>query len=352
MIKQAMSDNKSGFVQFLQGLPKVELHNHLEGGAMYPDLALRLAKRNNMVLPFSDMASAREFYQFTSLDQFIDILRTTVSTLNTAEDYADALERHGIEAAKQNIRYHELFCTFGLVSRRGVAWQALVEGIEEGRKRNKEKHGVDSAIIIDLDRTLAPEVAAEHVALAAKDKHRLGAVALGLDCQERGYRAGRLKYCFEAAKEAGFHLTAHAGEDGGAASVWDALDCGVERIDHGVQSVEDPALLQELAARQILLTVCPMSNIALKVFPTMAEHTLPQLIEANIPACLNSDDPPMFNCNLNKEIEVVQQTFSFSEEVMIKLVRDGLVHSFQAKADKNQLLKEFDQKVDSYYGRA
>lgn len=329
----------------LLSLPKVELHNHLEGGAMFPDLALKLAKRNNMQLPFSDAQSAKTFYQFTSLDQFIDILRTTVATLNTAEDYADAVERHGIEAAKQNVRYHELFFTYGLVAPRGVAWEAIVEGITEGRKRNREVHGVDTAFICDLDRTIPADVALQHTALAVADKDRAGIVGLGLDCQERGFPAGRLRHCFDAAKAGGLRLTAHAGEDGGAESVWDALDCGVERIDHGVQSVADPNLLKVLAKRQILLTVCPISNIQLKVFPSMQDHSLPALLSAGIPVCVNSDDPPMFDCNLMAELDAIERTFDLPETQLVKILRNALQHSFQAPEPKAALLREFDDAV-------
>ncbi len=319
---------------------------------MYPDLALKLAARNKMTLPFHDASSAEQFYRFTSLDQFIEILRTTVATLNTAEDYADAVERHGIEAKKQNVRYHELFFTYGLVAPRGVAWEALVEGLVEGRRRNRENHGVDTAFIVDLDRTLPDDVALEHVALAAKVKDEVGIVGLGLDCQERGYPAGRLSASFDAAKASGFRLTAHAGEDGGAKSVWDALNnCGVERIDHGVQSVEDPDLLKVLAERQILLTVCPISNIALKVFPSMPEHTLPELVAAGIPVCLNSDDPPMFDCNLLKEFEVINETFNFTQDQLVTMLRNAIEHSFQCDADKASLLAEFDQVKQRYATR-
>jgi adenosine deaminase len=332
----------------LHSLPKVELHNHLEGGAMYADLALKCAKRNNIKLPFDDELSAKEFYQFTSLDQFIDILRTTVATLNTAEDYADAVERHGIEAAKQNIRYHEIFLTYGLVSRRGVPWEAIVEGIIEGRKRNRELHGVDTAFIIDLDRTLPVDTAMKHVQLAIEAKQKAGIVGLGLDCQERGYPAGRLKSCFELARDNGLHLTAHAGEDGGPESVWDALNCGVERIDHGVQSTDDADLIKVLADKQVLLTVCPISNVELKVFASMQQHSLPQLINAGIPICLNSDDPPMFNSNLMTEIEAVENTFSLGQDQLVTLLRNGIEHSFQSADNKRLLLQEFDQKVASF----
>jgi len=338
-----MSLSKAEFFKLIKELPKVELHNHLEGGAMYPDLALKLAARNKMDLPFKDEVTAAEYYKFTSLDQFIDILRTTVATLNTSEDYADALERHGVEAAKQNIRYHEIFFTYGLVASRGVPWEAVTEGLIEGSKRNKEKHGVETALIFDLDRTLPEDEAMRHVELAAQMKDKLNIVALGLDCQERGYPAGRLKDCFSFAKSVGFRLTAHAGEDGGSESVWDALkNCEVERIDHGVQAKNDPELLKHLAERNILLTVCPISNIELCVFPSMREHSLPELVNAGIPVCLNSDDPPMFNSNLTREVEAVYDAFDFSQSQLVKMLRNAIEHSFQSDKGKTLLLRQFE----------
>lgn len=336
----------SSLYEKLLKLPKIELHNHLEGGSMYPDLALKFAKRNGMTLPFSDEESAKAFYSFTSLDQFIGILRTTVSTLNTAEDYADAVERQGIEAAKQNILYHELFVTYGLVSRRGVAWEAIVEGLEEGIKRNREKHGVHTAFICDLDRTLPEETALEHVKLAERDRAKAGIIGIGLDCQERGFPAMRLKSSFDHAKGAGFRLTAHAGEDGGPESVWDALECGVERIEHGVQSFEDTALMKHLAERKILLTVCPISNIQLKVFPEMSQHSLPKLIEAGIPVCVNSDDPPMFDCQLMDELAAVEETFQFGETVLVKMLRNAIEFSFMEDSLKKNFLQKFDNALN------
>ena len=332
----------SSLYQKLLKLPKVELHNHLEGGSMYPDLALKFAKRNGITLPFRDETSAKDFYSFTSLDQFIDILRTTVSTLNTAEDYADAAERQGVEAAKQNILYHELFVTYGLVSRRGVAWEAIVEGLEEGIKRNREKHGVHTAFICDLDRTLPEPTALEHVKLAERDREKAGIIGIGLDCQERGYPAIRLKSSFDYAKSTGFRLTAHAGEDGGPASVWDALRCGVERIEHGVQSYEDPTLMKHLAEHQILLTVCPISNIQLKVFPNMQNHSIPKLVEAGIPICVNSDDPPMFDCQLMDEIIAIEETFGFGEDKLVDMLRNAIKFSFMDTQLKETFLQNFE----------
>jgi adenosine deaminase len=329
--------------EYLRRLPKVELHNHLEGGSMYPDLALELAAANGLTLPFTDAESAAAFYRFTSLDQFIDILRTTVATLNTAEDYARAVERQGERAAAQNIRYHELFVTYGLVAPRGVPWQAVVEGLEEGRRRNRIRHGVETAFIADIDRTVDPATAIEHVRLAARDRERAGFVGVGLDCQERGFPPGRLRDAFALAKAEGFPLTAHAGEDGGPESVVEALDvCGVQRIDHGVQAIEDPALVERLAREQVTLTVCPVSNIALKVYPSIDAHPFRKLFDAGVRVTVNSDDPPMFATDMVGDLTLVAETFSFGVDELTTIVRNAFASTFRPAGARAAALSAFD----------
>jgi len=330
-------------LSYLRALPKVELHNHLEGGSMYPELALELARANGMTLPFHDAASAEKFYQFTSLDQFISILRTTVATLNTASDYARAVERHGQLAASQNIRYHELFVTYGLVSRRGVKWEAIAEGLAEGIRINREKHGVDTAFIVDLDRTLDPGTAVQHVELAARDRERCHVVGIGLDCQERGYPAGRLKAAFDRARELGFRLTAHAGEDGGPESVWDALlNCGVERIEHGVQAIQDPKLVAYLAEKRIPLTVCPVSNILLRVYPKMEDHSFRRLLDAGVRLTVNSDDPPMFATDMVNDLVQVAETFALTVDELTQIVRTAFEVAFWSPERRDAELQIFD----------
>lgn len=327
----------------IRKLPKTELHLHLEGGSMYPDLALKYAERNRVPLPFHDEATAADYYRFTSLDQFIDILRTTVSTLNTAEDYCESTVRLGQLAAEQNIRHHEIFVTWGLVSDRGVAWETIVEGISEGRRINAERFGVDTWFIADIDRTKPAEHGLENVKLAHRDRGRAGIIGIGLDCQERGYPPSNHKAAFELAAEYGFHRVAHAGEDGPPAYILDALDnLKVERIDHGVRCVEDPAVVKRLVNEQIPLTVCPVSNIALCVFPEMARHSFLQMLEAGVNLTVNSDDPPMFATDVVGDMIAVVEAFDLGREAIIALCRNSIRAAFMDSGKRRAMLAELE----------
>jgi adenosine deaminase len=332
---------------FIERIPKAEIHIHLEGGAMYPATALTLAERNGMKLPFHDEESAEAYYRFSGLDQFIDILRTTVSTLNTAADYCTVTEVIGEAAAKQNIWYHEIFFTFGLVSRRGVEWQAIVEGITEGRRINRDRHGVETRFIADIDRTQDAGTGLELVNLAAVCQEETGIVGVGLDCQESGYPASRHALAFQRAKELGFHRVAHAGEDAGPESVWDAIEnLDVERIDHGVRAIEDPDLVRLLAERQIPLTTCPVSNIALKVFPEMSAHSLKALMDAGCFVTVNSDDPPMFQTDMTHDLFAVAETFDFNIEHIEILARNSFLATFMEDNEKSDYLARFDAELE------
>jgi len=331
---------------FIERIPKAELHLHLEGGAMYPATALELAKRNNMQMPFHDEASAEAFYRFNGLDQFIEILRTTVATLNTAADYQTATEVIGAAAAQQNIWYHELFFTFGLVSPRGVSWQIIIEGITEGRRVNRERYGVDTRFIADIDRTQEPQKGVEMVELVAACSAEAGIVGIGMDCQESGFPAGRHKPAFELAKELGMNRVAHAGEDGGPESIWDAIhNLDVQRIDHGVQAIEDPKLVRYLAEHQIPLTVCPVSNIELKVFPDLASHSLLALMDAGCMLTINSDDPPMFDTDMTHDLFAITEAYGFGPEQIETFARNSFEATFMPGDEKAQCLSRFDAEV-------
>ena len=315
---------------------------------MYPSTALTLANRNGMKLPFHDEASAAVYYQFSGLNQFIEILRTTVSTLNTAADYQTVTEVIGEAAAHQNIWYHEIFFTFGLVSPRGVTWEAIVEGITEGRRINRERHGVETRFIADIDRTQEADKGVQLVELAAACKEETGIVGIGLDCQESGYPARRHKPAFERAAELGFHRVAHAGEDAGPESVWDALEnLGVERIDHGVRAIEDPNLVKHLAERRVPLTTCPVSNIALKVFPDMASHSLKALMDAGCFLTVNSDDPPMFETDMTHDLFAVAETFAFDAKHIETFARNSFLATFMKEEEKTECLARFETEVDA-----
>lgn len=330
------------FDPLIQTLPKAELHLHVEGGSMYPELALELAQRNHLTLPFHDAESAKEFYAFTSLDQFISILRTTVATLNTAEDYHDAIVRIGKQQAAANVTYQELFFTPGL--RPTVPLEAIIEGLASGREKARSLYGVETRFIADIDRTLPTAQGIAMVDAIHPHRDRAAIIGIGLDCQENGYPPSRHAPAFARAAELGFRRTAHAGEDGPPAYIWEALNlCHVERIDHGVRAIEDPALVRHLADTQVPLTVCPISNILLRVFPHIEAHSVKQLIDAGCLVTLNSDDPPMFNCDIRDEFKTVAETFQLTSEDIIRIARAGWESSFLEPQEKARYLATFDQ---------
>ncbi len=330
----------------VQALPKAELHLHVEGGAMYPDLALKLGERNGIKLPFHDADSAKDYYAFTSLDQFISILRTTVATLNTAEDYHDAIVRIGQQQAEANVVYQELFFTPGL--RPAVPFEAIVEGLASGREEARARYGVDTRFIADIDRTLPADAGVDMVKAVHRLRDRAAIIGIGLDCQENGFPPSRHKAAFECAGELGFHRTAHAGEDGPPAYIWEALQlCQVERIDHGVRAIEDLELVRHLADTGVPLTVCPISNILLRVFPAMASHSVKQLMDAGCVITLNSDDPPMFGCDVRDEFREVSDAFQLTRDEVVRLARAGWESSFLEADERAAYLTRFDAVLEA-----
>lgn len=339
-----MIDQKK--IDFIKRIPKTELHIHLEGGTMYPDLAMELAARNGIKLPFHDDASAKSFYEFTSLDQFIVILRTVLETLNTAEDYKTITVRLGEESAQQNIHYHEVFFTYGLVSPRGVRWEDIVKGLAEGRKINKERFGVETRFVAEIDRSIEPEKGIELVKLAHGSREKAGIIAIGLDCQEIGFPPSRHQEAFKLARELGFRIVAHAGEAVGPENVWEAINLlGVERIDHGVRSIEDPTLVSYLAETRIPLTITPVSNVAIKIFPDLTSHPIKKLMDAGVLVTVNSDDPPMFETDATNDLVQVADTFNLSTDEITQIARNGFEATFMNPEEKKVALKKFDEET-------
>jgi adenosine deaminase len=329
--------------RFITQLPKAELHCHLEG-SIQPARLLRLAERNGIALPFDSEEGARAFYQFDNLNQFLRIFGLACSTLRTARDFEDITVDLGADAARQGIWRREVFFTFAFHERRGIRWEETVTGIASGRRIVAQRFGVDMAFILDIDRTIPPEDGLRHVELAHADRERLPIIGVGLDAQEQGYPASRHEPAFARAAELGLHRVAHAGEDVGPESVREALDrLRVERIDHGVRAIEDRALVAHLAETRTPLTVCPASNIALKVYRDIAAHPVKQLIDAGVVVTLNSDDPPMFDTDTVNEYAQVAEHFSLGHDELIALARASLEASFAEPIEKATLLQRFDE---------
>ncbi len=330
---------------FIQRIPKVELHCHLEG-AIQPATLLKLAARHSIKLPFENEEGANKFYEFTSLNQFLEIFALACSTLQTAADFETITVDLGADSARQNIPYREVFFTYAYHERRKIPWEEVVEGIASGRKINKERYGVEMRFIADIDRTIEPEEGVRLVERANASREKAAIIGIGLDSQEIGFPARRQKPAFDRAGELGLRRVAHAGEDVGPESVWDALDSlHVERIDHGVRSIDDPELVARLARTRVPLTVCPISNVALKVYPNLASHSIKRLMDAGVFVTLNSDDPPMFHTDVLDNYVQVADTFNLNADQVEKLARNSFEGAFMDRAEQADYLARFDTEV-------
>lgn len=342
--------------EFIQLLPKAELHVHLEG-AIAPRTVLELAKRNNMLdaLPSKDESRLQEWFQFTDFDHFISIIVSIQDLLRTPEDFALAAYRLGEDMYQQNIRYREATLTpytHTDFQDKGLSIEGILEGLESGRNQAKEDFGVEIRWVFDIYRNLSfmrnndssyhPEPAEKTLdyAIAGIEK---GVVGFGIGGSEVGAPAKHFQHAFLKAKQAGLLSVPHAGENGGPESVWQAvLDLQADRIGHGVRAIEDPELMDYLREHDILLEVNPTSNLCLHIYPGIEAHPIKILDDYGIPVTINSDDPALFNTNLNKEYQLVAEAFGYTREGLIRLARNAYLASGAELEMKQALLDEFD----------
>ncbi len=273
-------------------LPKAELHLHIEG-TLEPELALRLAVRNGVLLRQADAAALRRAYAFTDLSSFLDLYYECMAVLRTAEDFADLASAYLVRARADGVTRVEMFFDPQMHIARGVSLETVIGGLQTAAAQSAASGGPQVELIACFLRDRGPADAMRTLeALAGQAGQLLG---VGLDSAEVGYPPADFTAVFDAARGLGLHTVAHAGEEGPPEYVWQALDLlGVERVDHGIRSVEDPALLRRLAADGTPLTVCPLSNVRLRCVDTMAGHPLPALLDAGVRVTVNSDDPAYF----------------------------------------------------------
>jgi aminodeoxyfutalosine deaminase len=328
-----------GLSAFVDGLPKVELHVHLEG-SIAPSTLLALARsQRDSTLPRSE-EGLRELYRFRDFAHFLDVYLLICRHLRSAEDFALIARELGASLAAQNVRYAEVTVTpMGHVMR-GVAPEALFEGIEQGRAAAEAEHGVQLRWCTDIDGRGGPELAVETVELVLR--HRpAGLVSLGLGGEE--VPRAQFREAFEIARAAGLHSVPHAGEAAGPESIWDAIDrLGAERIGHGVRCLEDPELVAELRRRRIPLEVCPTSNVRTGVVADLAAHPLPRLIEEGLVVTLNSDDPPIFGTSLRGEYLAAAHVLGLSPAGLRELARNAARAAFLPLAQAQALAAEID----------
>lgn len=283
--------------ELLRRMPKAELHVHIEG-TLEPELIFALARRNTVRLPYEDVDELRRAYAFTDLQSFLDIYYAGASVLFTERDFEDMARAYLERAAADNVVHAEIFFDPQTHTARGVSMETVINGLYRACSDAREEQGVDASLILCFLRHLSEEQAFETLeqALPMRDKF----IGVGLDSSEVGHPPEKFARLFARCRELGLHLVAHAGEEGPPEYVWTALDLlKVERIDHGVQSAKDPALMRRLAQDRIPLTVCPLSNLKLRVFPELASHNIGELLRAGLVATINSDDPAYFGGYMN-----------------------------------------------------
>jgi aminodeoxyfutalosine deaminase len=282
--------------------PKIELHVHLEA-TVRPETLLEIARRNDFALPADTPEGIRDLYRYRNFDHFIEVWILTTNALQTADDFRQVVVDYAAEAKKHGAVYVEGI--FSPIERtwRGVSWDDLFSGYCDGTQQAKELHGVEVLLTPDVTRAAPVDDGFELVRRAAKYKER-GIVGIGLGGEEALYPPEKFTDVFALVREEGFGSVPHAGEVAGPESVRGALDAlHADRVRHGIRAVEDPALLEELAERRVVLDVTPLSNLRTGVVPTLGEHPLPDLIAAGIPCTVSTDDPEMFDTDLTREYE-------------------------------------------------
>ena len=326
---------------YIAAMPKVELHVHLEG-AIRPETLLELARRNHVPLPADTIAGLHKWYSFTDFPHFVEIYVAISACLRTPDDIELIAREFLAGQAAQNIRYSEVtYTAFTHYAHKNIAFRDQLAAINRARAWAAAELGVTMRLIIDISRE-QPTESGRQVADWAIDAIGDGVVALGLGGPEVGNPPEKFQAAFDRARAAGLPSVPHAGETVGAASIWGALRAlGAVRIGHGVRCLEDPALVEELRARQIPLEVCPTSNVCLGVAPSMAEHPLPRLLAAGLYVTLNSDDPSMFNTTLNGEYLAVASTFQLNVDDLERLALNAVQAALLPGADRTVLEAEF-----------
>jgi adenine deaminase len=313
-------------------LPKAELHLHIEG-TLEPKMMFDLAWRNGMHLKYRSPDEIAAAYQFENLQSFLDLYYEGVSVLRTEPDFFDLAMAYFEKATAQNVRHAEIFFDPQAHTARGVTFKTVIEGLWKAKLEAKKKFGMSSHLILCFLRHLSARDAMETLKEALPYKDRL--IAVGLDSSEVGHPPSKFKDVFDLARKEGLKTVAHAGEEGPPEYIREALELlKVSRVDHGVRCMEDSALVDELVKRKIPLTVCPLSNVKLCVFPNLKAHNLKKMLERGLCVTINSDDPAYFGGYIGENYRVTQTELGLSDEQMIQIAKNSFEASFLSAEEK------------------
>jgi adenosine deaminase len=322
-------------------LPKAELHLHIEG-TLEPELMLQLAERNGVPFRFQTVEEARAAYRFTDLQSFLDLYYDSARVLLKAEDFYDLTLAYLKRAHRDRIVHAEIFFDPQSHTGRGVSFEAVVDGIRAALAAGRSELGITSRLILCFLRHLSAEEAMETLDRALP--HQEAICGVGLDSAEVGNPPSKFAAVFERAKEAGFLTVAHAGEEGPPEYIWEALDLlHARRIDHGVRCLEDERLVERLRREQIPLTVCPLSNVKLRVFDRMEDHGIGRLLAEGLRVTVNSDDPAYFGGYINDNYRAVRDAHGIDDEGILELARTSFTASFLDNQSVRAHLAEVDR---------
>jgi adenosine deaminase len=314
---------------------------HLEG-SLEPELMFEMARRNGVTLPYASVEAVRQAYVFGNLQSFLDIYYAGCRVLLREQDFYDLTWAYLARAAGQGVRHAEVFFDPQTHIDRGLAFGTVVTGIRRALLDGQQKLGVSTKLILCFLRHLSADAAMETLRQALPYKDWI--VAVGLDSSEVGYPPERFHAVFDRAIEEGFLTVAHAGEEGPPEYIWQALDLlKVSRIDHGVRCMEDPRLVRRLATEQVPLTVCPLSNVKLGVFRSLAEHNLKKLLELGLCVTVNSDDPAYLGGYVAENFQAAQAELNLSRDDIHRLARNSFQASFLSPGEKRGFIQELDE---------
>lgn len=333
-------------LELLRRMPKAELHMHIEG-SLEPELMFALGQRNGVSMAYPDMESLRRAYVFDNLQDFLDIYHAGTLALRTEQDFYDMAHAYLARAAADNVVHAEIFFDTQTHTGHGVSTDMVINGLHRACVDARAEFGMSASLILCFLRHLSEQEAFECLEQALPLRDKL--VGVGLASSERGHPPEKFARVFARARELGFRLVAHAGEEGPPAYIWSALDVlKVERIDHGVQAINDRALMARLAKDRIPLTVCPLSNLKLRVFPSLAEHNLGRMLDAGIVATVNSDDPSYFGGYINENFTQTFAALGLGAQHAYQLAHNSFEASFIDDTLKRQYVDRLNATFETF----
>jgi adenine deaminase len=332
---------------FIDGLPKAELHIHIEG-SLEPELMLALAKRNHIALPFASVEAVRQAYEFSNLQDFLDIYYQGAKVLLTSADFYDLAMAYFERAHTNKVLHAEIFFDPQTHTDRGVAFHDVIDGLSRAQAEAERRFGMTSGLILCFLRHLSEDEAL--ATLKAAEPHRDKILGVGLDSSELGHPPSKFARVFARARDMGLRLVAHAGEEGPPAYVYEALDLlHIDRLDHGNRALEDQALVERLCDLAMTLTVCPLSNQKLCVVKDLRDHPIPEMLATGLKATINSDDPAYFGGYINDNFKALARVNLIDAQDCVRLAKNSIEGAFVTDARSAELLADLATYQASYW---